>query len=222
MTEERWLPVVGWEGLYEVSDQGRVRTVARYVSGRGGGKRLLKQQVRRLSTHPQGYRLITLKAGGRLEQRFVHDLVLTAFTGPRPPGLVTCHGDGDPANNRVENLRWDTQSENLLDAVRHGTHPRAAASECHRGHEFTVENTIVSREGWRSCRICVNESQRRRMKRSERTADGGRRTHCLQGHAYTAENTAVDSRGFKTCRTCQSDRKRERRSRLRAAGLPVN
>jgi hypothetical protein len=54
-------------------------------------------------------------------QHYVHRLVLVAFVGPRPPGLVCCHNDGNPLNNRVENLRWDTYEANEADKLRHGT-----------------------------------------------------------------------------------------------------
>jgi hypothetical protein len=50
----------------------------------------------------------------------VHVLVLEAFVGPRPPGMVCCHGDGDPTNNALSNLRWDTPQANHADRVKHG------------------------------------------------------------------------------------------------------
>jgi hypothetical protein len=52
---------------------------------------------------------------------FVHVAVLSAFAGSRPPGMVACHNDGDCSNNRVENLRWDTQAANEADKIKHGT-----------------------------------------------------------------------------------------------------
>jgi len=52
----------------------------------------------------------------------VHRLVLEAFIGPAPKGTICCHNDGDPTNNRLENLRWDTHSSNTRDAIRHGTY----------------------------------------------------------------------------------------------------
>lgn len=49
--------------------------------------------------------------------------MLTAFVGPCPDGMEGCHNDGDPHNNRLDNLRWDTRANNARDAIRHGTHP---------------------------------------------------------------------------------------------------
>jgi hypothetical protein len=70
---------------------------------------------------PDGYHLVTLYVHGRKITRSVHSLVLSAFIGPRPNGLVACHNNGTRHDNRLENLRWDSQSANLRDRVAHGT-----------------------------------------------------------------------------------------------------
>jgi hypothetical protein len=58
---------------------------------------------------------------GKGNHRKVHHLVLEAFIGPRPDGFEACHGNGDPTDNRVENLRWGTHEENHDDRAMHGT-----------------------------------------------------------------------------------------------------
>lgn len=68
-----------------------------------------------------GHLVVNLHRDGRKFRRYIHRLVLEAFVGPRPPGLICCHWDGDPANNRLENLRWDTYKSNCDDMLRHGT-----------------------------------------------------------------------------------------------------
>lgn len=109
---ERWLPVVGYDGRYEVSDMGRVRSTRGLF-----GPRLL-QGTRRGGR----YRRVCLTKDGKQRTPNVHGLVLTAFVGPRPPSMQGCHYDGDFDNNRLTNLRWGTPSENTRDKLRHNRH----------------------------------------------------------------------------------------------------
>jgi hypothetical protein len=67
------------------------------------------------------YLTVNLGDGVKKVAHYVHRLVLEAFVGPRPPGLICCHNDGDPTNNQVENLRWDSYRANSEDMLRHGT-----------------------------------------------------------------------------------------------------
>lgn len=104
--QEIWKSVPGFEGQYDVSSQGRVRTFRRGANGR-----LLKP-----GRMPQGHLSVAL---GRGNSQCVHKLVLLAFVGPPPKGCECLHGNGDPSDNRLENLRWGTRSENNIDAVLH-------------------------------------------------------------------------------------------------------
>lgn len=150
--EEQWRPVAGHEGLYEVSDRGRVRSIDRTIICRNGttsrrpGK-MLKPQIT-----PHGYRRITF--GYRRGQQYVQSLVLTAFVGPRPAGLEACHNDGDPSNNMLSNLRWDTRISNMLDQVRHGTHGQARKTHCPLGHALSGPN-LYARGATRGIRACL-------------------------------------------------------------------
>jgi hypothetical protein len=67
------------------------------------------------------YRKVVLSKDAKLKNAYIHRMVLEAFRGPCPNGLVACHNDGDVNNNRLENLRWDTVSNNAMDKMRHGT-----------------------------------------------------------------------------------------------------
>jgi DNA-binding XRE family transcriptional regulator len=121
---EQWRPVVGYEGRYEVSDLGRVRSLA--------NKRRKSELILKQATHVKsGHLLVNLTdthLDGRWRQtsHYVHALVLTAFSGACPVGLEGCHNDGDPANNALSNLRWDTREGNQADRVTHGTSNRGA------------------------------------------------------------------------------------------------
>lgn len=124
MTQERWLPVVGHEGRYEVSDQGRVRSVERRVLARASWRRPAHwrtYQGRLLSAKPSGpfgYVAVVLARGGASVP--VHHLVLAAFVGPRPRGRDVCHRDGCGSNNALRNLYYGTRSENNRDVSRQG------------------------------------------------------------------------------------------------------
>jgi hypothetical protein len=92
--------------------------------------------------------------------------VAEAFHGPRPVGLEVRHLDGDSLNNAASNLRYGTRTENLLDAVEHGTHYNAKKTRCPQGHLYDETNTRVSTTtGERSCRTCARASKRRQRER---------------------------------------------------------
>lgn len=100
-----------------------------------------------------GYPRVSLRRDGRDTVRAVHVLVAEAFIGPRPPGHEVRHINGVRTDPGAHNLIYGTRSENMRDAVRHGTHPQASKTHCKHGHEFTPENTYQSR-GRRNCRKC--------------------------------------------------------------------
>lgn len=119
---ETWKPVVGFEGLYEVSDLGRVRGLDRIDGqGRNWPGRILRTQYR-----ANGYACLRLSGCSVL----VHHLVLTAFCGSRPEGCEGAHQDGDQRNCRLSNLKWKTPKANGADRIRHGTSGKGAANAC--------------------------------------------------------------------------------------------
>lgn len=121
---EEWLPVVGYEGMYEVSNKGRVRSLDRtWTQWHGGLVPILGTMLSQVCHPDSGYMTVHLSKEGRKRRRPVHVLLLESFVGPQPEGMEGCHNNGKPGDNRRENLRWDTHSANMFDAVRHGTHP---------------------------------------------------------------------------------------------------
>jgi hypothetical protein len=149
---ERWLPVVGHEGAYEVSDQGRVRSLDRIVL-RGGRPMKRRGGILAGWTSKRGYHVVRL---GRGRDRYVHHLVLEAFVGARGPGEECCHGLGGPLDNRLENLRWGTSADNKRDQVLHGTHSRVRRTHCPREHPLAAPNLLPgrARRGYRACLAC--------------------------------------------------------------------
>jgi NUMOD4 motif-containing protein/HNH endonuclease len=167
---ERWLPVVGYEGFYEVSDQGRVRSVDRLVPHDAAGNlRRRRGCILQPATDSRGRKRVHLRRDGVGTRLLVHHLVLTAFVGPRPPGLKGCHDDGNTATNWLSNLRWDTQSENMLDKGRHGTDPQRNKTQCPRRHLLTMPNLVrwLYRKGHRYCLAC-SRAQIERLRAKQR------------------------------------------------------
>lgn len=118
---EFWKPVHGYEGAYEVSSLGLVRSLPRYVKHKSGHTqhapgRLLKQI---LGSH--GYPTVCLSAGGKAVRRTVHSIVAEAFIGPRPDGQLVRHLDGNALRPVADNLCYGTPKENQTDRFEHGT-----------------------------------------------------------------------------------------------------
>ena len=159
---ERWLPVVGHEKYYDVSDHGRVRSRHPRTRAVGG---ILKLVVRKSS----GRVFVNLSNGHSGGKSYiVHRMVLEAFVGPCPPGMETLHADDDPTNNNLNNLRWGTRSENEYESVRNGHHAQARKTHCPQEHEYTPANTYIHpRLGYRTCRTCsrLKERERKRLQR---------------------------------------------------------
>lgn len=150
--EERWMPIPGYEDLYLVSSQGRVRSKTRiYPSGWKRNPRIMRQ--RRMWA---GYMHVQLKGSAGKRKTFrVHRLVALAFLGgPPAPGMEVRHLNGVRDDNRLENLAWGTRSENSQDSIRHGTHPKAGKTHCLRGHPLSGDNVRVDGRGRRECRAC--------------------------------------------------------------------
>lgn len=162
---EIWLSVVGYEGYYEVSSQGRVRSVSRWTKR---GCHLEGRVLKPAAMKAYGHLHVDLWADGAHETRLVHHLVMEAFVGPRPEGMETRHLDGDAANNRLGNLTYGTSSENSYDVVRHGRNHNAAKTHCDHGHEFTPDNTYEQRAGRRGCLTCKRRIGRDWMRNKRR------------------------------------------------------
>jgi len=115
-----WRDVPDWEGLYQVSSEGDVRSVDRIVKGRHGPTQYMGRNLK--PTFTTGYGNVTLVATGtgRREQCYVHDLVLRAFVGSKPKGLEVCHGPKGPWFNTLDNLRYDTRAANAADRFEFG------------------------------------------------------------------------------------------------------
>ena len=166
---ERWLPVPGYEALYEVSDEGRVRSLRRGII------------LRPSYSNSGGYPMVILSYRGKRQGLYVHQLVLLTFAGPGSAGDECRHIDGDPRNCTLDNLAWGSSSANKFDQVTHGTHYEASRTACDAGHEYAEANTYIDpNTGGRVCRACRN---RRVQEWNARNAASGRQcseTGCVK------------------------------------------
>ena len=164
MMMERWKPLVGWEGLYEISSEGRVYSIRR--------NRILRPS-KLWSGHLQ---VIVSRPGERRSLRVARE-ILKAFVGLPDAKQEACHNNGIPGDNRLDNLRWDSHRENMIDIVRHGRHHWtgnkdsgrhwADRTHCSKGHEYTPENTHYYQRKDRNmtverrCRTCRYENTKK-------------------------------------------------------------
>lgn len=153
MMTEKWSPAIGFEGVYSVSTCGRVRRDAPQHGTTTG--RILRPAVSK-----RRYLIVRLSVENVQTTRYVHDLVAQTFLGPKALGIVVRHINGDELDNRIENLTYGTQSDNVADMVAHGRHHYGRRTHCNSGHEFTPENTIARSDGGgRRCRACRQARQ---------------------------------------------------------------
>jgi hypothetical protein len=159
--EEEWRPVVGYEGAYEVSSVGGVRSLDRWIDQRDNqGRPISKFYAGKVLTQKLtkvGYLTVGLSSLGKVQWFLVQRLVCVAFHGDPPTGAEAAHGDGNRTNNAVPNLRWASKAENAADRIRHG---RGNQGEGHFARLLTDEAvseiralTWAKRDGERTRRL---------------------------------------------------------------------
>lgn len=181
---EIWRPVLGHEGLFEVSNRGNVRSVTRRLSD---GRLWRGRPVAQITQSRSGYQMVNLNHPKKF--RTVHSIVLEAFVGPRPAGMFGLHWNDIPNDNRLENLRWGTASDNKRDEVRNGRHYNANRTHCPRGHLLEAPNlTRPTKDRYRRCLACERArgaANRKGLPLDPRIAD-------LKYSQILASNIAVD------------------------------
>lgn len=124
---EIWKDIRGYEGMYQVSSHGRVRSLSRKSTSKRHGKRVeisLKGRILKSVLGKKGYTQVTLHKDGSSKTFGIHCLVAAAFIGERPPGFDVCHKNGVRSSNKSSNLRYGTRAENKSDELTHGTRLR--------------------------------------------------------------------------------------------------
>lgn len=162
---EIWLPLIGFEGNYEVSELGMIRSVNRSVLQSNGVLKKLKGKTLSPQKLSNGYLYVNLWKQGTMTKKLVHRAVLETFTGIPNNGNECRHKDGNKTNNHVENLQWGSHLENMQDLFSSNGHHNSRKSHCKRGHALSGLNLKMLPDGRRNCLAC-SRARREVRKRS--------------------------------------------------------
>ena len=134
MEEENWKPIKDFEGYYEISSFGRVKSLNRVIETSNGINKKIKERILKSSKNSNGYLIVKLKKNNKPKIFKVHRLVAEAFI-PNPEGKPYIdHINTIRTDNRVSNLRWVTQKENCNNEL-----SKKNYSEAQKGHEVSEE-----------------------------------------------------------------------------------
>ena len=118
--KELWKPITGYEGKYEVSNLGRIKSLSRIIKQKNGRQRKIKERIL-VPARMGNYHGVVLCNDNGMKKHYIHRLVCTAFLGnPIGDRITVNHIDGDKYNNKLSNLEWSSYSENLKHAYRNG------------------------------------------------------------------------------------------------------
>ena len=175
--ERQWKPIRGYEGLYEVSDYGDVRSLDREViqGARGGSSstHIYKGQMLKPRKQYNGYMTVNLAKNGTFQRVSIHRLV--GYHYLEKPSGKDCinHLDGNPENNHVSNLEWCTQSENIQYAYDKGTKTPPHQKKV---GQFDLDGNLIAvwiSEAEASRSLGLHQSNIGKVCRGERNQTGG-------------------------------------------------
>lgn len=148
-SEEIWKDIPGYEGKYQASNMGRIKSLSRKVPVKSRSGTWSTRTVQELILKPGKYCKsghLSVVLGKRTPGKPVHQLILKTFVGPSCPGMEVLHKNGDPTDNRLENLHYGTRTENILDVYRQGKAWRKLTIDDVEAIRFGLSTGIKGRE----------------------------------------------------------------------------
>ena len=143
--KEIWKDYKNYEGLYQVSNLGRMRSLDRWVNSKNGSMQFRKGRILKLGNNKQGYLSVNLCKNNKIKTYLVHRIIAEVFL-PNPDNLPQVnHKDEDKTNNSVDNLEWCTQSYN----INYGTRTEKCSKKV---YQYTIDNILIKK--WNSIAEC--------------------------------------------------------------------
>ena len=164
--EEIWRDIKGYEGLYQVSNLGRVKSLERdYISANGGIRHIDEHYLKQAKTE-KGYLRVTLLKNGKRSSKQVHRIVGEAFISNPDNKPQIDHINGDKTLNIVSNLRWATNRENCLN-------PNTLCKNHHLHTDEWKQKMSAIRKGKSPTRQCIETAQKLHFKKVEQYDKNG-------------------------------------------------
>lgn len=162
---ESWKDIQGYEGLYQVSNLGRIKSLERVVANnKNGGVRTVEEKILTPTDNGNGYKLVGLNKNRHRKNHYVHRLVAVAFVSNPTQAEYVNHIDYNRENNKANNLEWCTQKENIQHSIEHLRKPHRTSRQTNTGHKY-----IYLRND--KYRVCVPNKKERRFNTLEKALD---------------------------------------------------
>lgn len=145
--QEVWKDIAGYEGMYQVSNLGNVRSLDRVVEVKNQTSRFVKGKEKRQTVGNHGYCVVYLYKDNKLQTETVHRLVAEAFLANPKNKETVNHIDGNKKNNCVENLEWSSYTENNAHARLQGLNKTENIAKGMRNPIFMNKNNTSGRKG---------------------------------------------------------------------------
>lgn len=135
--------IPGYEGLYQCSSLGRVKSLERKIIYPNGSLQPYRERFLKQAQQKLGYLIVVLYKDGIVKTIFVHYLVMLTFVSPRPEGMEIDHKNTIRVDNRLSNLHYCTRKENMNNCITKQKHREAMRRIARKIKQFNLDGTLV-------------------------------------------------------------------------------